>query len=218
MRLKGDQLQAGNLFEVTGVVRGDGIAAFEGAGSNQQIVEGDGDAARGGFRIELSNPFGGVCRNRIHRHSGFQIVQESAAGLAAFGRIGPVDAVCQIGDADCRERGFTFTDLRGYVLQEPGGVQTLALRFNHDAGIEDYSQDGGFHGCPRSPSMVRCSRMGITAVKTVNYIFSVTSIILGIAMILFMLSQSTEWNSGLVIGIVLVINGAVRLWFAQDDQ
>ena len=55
-------------------------------------------------------------------------------------------------------------------------------------------------------------------VKTVNYIFSVTSIILGIALILFMLSQTTDWNSGLLIGIVLVINGAVRLWFAQDDH
>ena len=63
----------------------------------------------------------------------------------------------------------------------------------------------------------RLNREG-ALVKTVNYIFSVTSIILGIALILFMLSQSTEWNSGLLIGIVLVINGAVRLWFAQDDQ
>jgi hypothetical protein len=54
--------------------------------------------------------------------------------------------------------------------------------------------------------------------KTVNYIFSVTSIILGVALILFMLSQTTEWNSGFAIGIVLVLNGAVRLWFAQDDH
>ena len=54
--------------------------------------------------------------------------------------------------------------------------------------------------------------------KTVNYIFSVVSIVLGIAFIFFMLSQSTGWNSGLAIGIVLVANGAVRLWFAQDDR
>lgn len=54
--------------------------------------------------------------------------------------------------------------------------------------------------------------------KTVNYIFSVTSIILGVALILFMLSQTTNWNSGLAIGIVLVVNGAIRLWFAQDDH
>lgn len=65
--------------------------------------------------------------------------------------------------------------------------------------------------------MARCLRGEGAIVKTVNYIFSVTSIILGIVLILFMLSQTTEWNSGLLIGIVLVINGAVRLWFAQDD-
>ena len=54
--------------------------------------------------------------------------------------------------------------------------------------------------------------------KTVNYIFSVISIILGVALILFMLTQTTDWNSGLTIGIVLVINGAVRLLFAHDDH
>src|ERR1700679_2781165 len=28
-----------------------------------------------------------------------------------------------------------------------GNGKTLPLRCNNDAGIEDYSQDGGFHGC-----------------------------------------------------------------------
>lgn len=56
------------------------------------------------------------------------------------------------------------------------------------------------------------------AMRTLNYIFSVTSIVLGIALILFMLTQSVEWNIGIAIGIVLVLNGAIRLWFAQDDH
>ena len=54
--------------------------------------------------------------------------------------------------------------------------------------------------------------------RTLNYIFSVTSIVLGVALILFMLIQSTDFNIGVAIGIVLVLNGAVRLWFAQDDH
>ncbi|MEO6398337.1 MAG: hypothetical protein ABIP13_07695 [Tepidiformaceae bacterium] len=54
--------------------------------------------------------------------------------------------------------------------------------------------------------------------RTLNYIFSVVSIVLGIALILFMLSQSTTFNIGVAIGVVLVLNGAVRLWFAQDDH
>ena len=53
--------------------------------------------------------------------------------------------------------------------------------------------------------------------RTANYIFSVTSIILGLALMLFVLSQTTDWNIGTAIGIVLVLNGIVRLWFAQDD-
>jgi hypothetical protein len=54
--------------------------------------------------------------------------------------------------------------------------------------------------------------------RTANYVFSVISIILGIALILFMLMQSASWNIGIAIGLVLVLNGAVRLWFAQDDR
>lgn len=54
--------------------------------------------------------------------------------------------------------------------------------------------------------------------RTANYVFSVISIILGIVLILFMLSQETGWNIGTAIGVVLVLNGVVRLWFAQDDH
>jgi hypothetical protein len=54
--------------------------------------------------------------------------------------------------------------------------------------------------------------------RTLNYIFSVISIVLGVALILFMLTQSTSWNIGVAIGIVLVLNGLIRLWFAQDDR
>jgi hypothetical protein len=54
--------------------------------------------------------------------------------------------------------------------------------------------------------------------RTANYVFSVISIVLGFALILFMLTQTTHWNIGFAIGIVLVLNGAIRLWFAQDDR
>ncbi len=57
-----------------------------------------------------------------------------------------------------------------------------------------------------------------TVMRTANYVFSVISIVLGIALVLFMLIQSASWNIGVAIGVVLILNGAVRLWFAQDDQ
>jgi uncharacterized membrane protein len=54
--------------------------------------------------------------------------------------------------------------------------------------------------------------------RTANYVFSVMSIVLGIALMLFTLSQTVHWNIGIGIGLVLVLNGLVRLWFAQDDD
>ena len=65
--------------------------------------------------------------------------------------------------------------------------------------------------------------------RTANYIFSVTSIILGVALVLFVATQSGlpsaatdvfpwKWRIGTAIGVLLVINGAVRIWFAQDDE
>jgi Ca2+/Na+ antiporter len=59
---------------------------------------------------------------------------------------------------------------------------------------------------------------GFRAMRTVNYVFSVTCVVLGIALILFTLMQTSEWNIGTAIGIVLVLNGVVRLWFLQDDH
>ncbi|HET7737608.1 MAG TPA: hypothetical protein VFK32_03455 [Tepidiformaceae bacterium] len=54
--------------------------------------------------------------------------------------------------------------------------------------------------------------------RTANYIFAVISVVLGLALILFMFTQTTRWNIGTAIGIVLVLNGVVRLWFARDDS
>lgn len=54
--------------------------------------------------------------------------------------------------------------------------------------------------------------------RTANLVFSVISIALGVALILFLMTQAMEWNIGMAIGVVLVLNGAVRLWFAQDDR
>ncbi|WP_322818494.1 hypothetical protein [Tepidiforma sp.] len=54
--------------------------------------------------------------------------------------------------------------------------------------------------------------------RTANFVFSIVSIILGVVLILFLLTQAVEWNIGMAIGVVLILNGAVRLWFAQDDR
>ena len=43
--------------------------------------------------------------------------------------------------------------------------------------------------------------------RTANYVFSVISIVLGFALIFFVLTQTTNWNIGFAIGIVLAAFG-----------
>lgn len=54
--------------------------------------------------------------------------------------------------------------------------------------------------------------------RRLNYVFAILSVVLGAVGILFMLTQSIGWNIGMAIGVVLLLNGLVRLWFLQDDQ
>ena len=64
--------------------------------------------------------------------------------------------------------------------------------------------------------------------RTANYILSTISIVLGLATVLFVMSQADEfrartiawppdWSLGTTIGVILILNGAVRLWFAAGD-
>jgi hypothetical protein len=57
-----------------------------------------------------------------------------------------------------------------------------------------------------------------SVMRRVNYIFAILSAALGVLLILFMLTQSVGWNIGMAIGVVLLLNGLVRLWFLQDDR
>jgi hypothetical protein len=54
--------------------------------------------------------------------------------------------------------------------------------------------------------------------RRLSYVFAILSLVLGVLFILFMLTQSVSWNIGMAIGVVLLLNGLVRLWFLQDDR
>lgn len=64
--------------------------------------------------------------------------------------------------------------------------------------------------------------------RTANYVLSTVSILLGLGLVLFVASQADrysartvvwpfDWSIGTTIGVVLILNGVIRLWFAQDD-
>lgn len=72
------------------VTRHDGVSKLERAGTDQQVVEGDGDAILGAFRIDLPNQFSCLCRNRVNRYGCLQIIKECAARLPPIDCIGAV--------------------------------------------------------------------------------------------------------------------------------
>lgn len=79
------------------------------------------------------------------------------------------------------------------------------------------SEVAGSAACRSIAADMSTPELAVSPMRTLNYIFSVISIVLGIALILFMLTQDASLNIGVAIGIVLVLNGIIRLWFAQDD-
>lgn len=81
---------------------------------------------------------------------GLQVVEEGSARLTAFGCVGAMDAVGELGHADRAERRCAFADPRPDEFEKARYVETLPLGLDHDARIEDYSQEGGFHGSLRS--------------------------------------------------------------------
>ena len=59
-RLKGEELQSGDLLEVALVACGDGVSTFQGTSPDEQIVERDRDALLRRFGMDLSDQFRGV--------------------------------------------------------------------------------------------------------------------------------------------------------------
>jgi hypothetical protein len=60
------------------------------------------------------------------------------------------------------QRGFPLSDLLDNLFEELGNVELRPFRFDDYTGIEDYSQDGGFHGwlrlaMPSSTSFIKPS-------------------------------------------------------------
>src|SRR5947209_16773622 len=108
------------------------------------------DALLRRFGINFAGQFRRVGGDRIYCDTGFQIVEEHAAGLAAFGSGSAINAVRQFGHADRAQCRLAFTDPFGNDSEEPRHVKALPLCLDHDAGIEDHSKVAGAHGLLRS--------------------------------------------------------------------
>ena len=61
-----------------------------------------------------------------------------------------MNAVGEFGDTYTTENRLPITDPGGHEFQKLRNNETLPLSFDQNARIDDYSQDGGSHGRPRS--------------------------------------------------------------------
>jgi len=80
---------------------------------------------------------------------GFPVIQERSTALASLRSARAIDPMRQFRHGDCAERDFRLTYFRKDHFQELGDVEMPALAFDHNAGVENYSQNGGFHGSLR---------------------------------------------------------------------
>lgn len=114
--LNGNYIQAWDLLEVTSVVSCNGITTFQGASSDQQIIEWNNDPALRRFRIDLSHQLSGFTCEWIDRQRGLKINQKCTPGLSAFWCIGAVDAVRKFSHAYGTEGRFAFANLSDDVF------------------------------------------------------------------------------------------------------
>jgi len=153
-------VRPGDFLEATLIAGCYRVPSFQGTGPDQQIVERDTHAFGRGFPADFADEFGGIVRDRVDRHGGFQLIKECPAAVPPFHGIRPVDPMHQFGDGDGTERDFPLADLLDDMFEELGDVELLPFRLDDDTGIEDYSQDGGFHGWLRlaMPSSTSCMK------------------------------------------------------------
>ena len=111
---------------------------------------------------DLAHQFGGIIRDGVDWHGCFQIVEERPAARPPLLCVRPVDPMHQFGNGDGRQRGFPLADLLDDLFEKLGDAELLAFCLDDYAGVEDYSQDGGFHGwlrlaMPSSTSFIKPS-------------------------------------------------------------
>ena len=122
------------------------VPSFQGTCPNQQIVERDGRASCGRLSANLAYQLCRTICDGVDWHGCFQFIEESPATFSSLGSVRAVDPMRQFGNGNRTESGFHFTDLLNDQLEELRDVEMLPFGLDNNAGVENYSQAGGFHG------------------------------------------------------------------------
>jgi len=118
------------------VQRGHIEAEMQGGGPDHEVLEGDGDTLGRLLALDLSGKLSDLQRDGMHDEVLEGSLGEDAPPFALSFGFGPVDAVCQLDDADGRER-YVNLAMQGPRLAEDV-FDGLATPFacDEDAGVE----------------------------------------------------------------------------------
>ena len=144
--LEGKNLEAGNHLEVANVERDHRESEMEGGGSDQQIRKGDAEPVRHLFAVDAPGQPSHFQRERMHGYGLEEFFDEGFPALAVGVGPGSIDTVRQFHSSHRRDRSGGLSTRGLDTLQNPLHTVSAPLACDQDAGVEDYSHAGGFHG------------------------------------------------------------------------
>jgi len=141
-----DHSEAGDGAKVFHVDRDDIEAQMQGCSADEQVREVDADALAHLLAVDASCQPRNLQRERMHRQGPIDFLDESLSAEAVGISLSPVDAMCQFDSGHSRERGSGLSARGLDALQNLRHAVLTPLACDQDAGVEDYSHAGGFHG------------------------------------------------------------------------
>jgi len=82
----------------------------------------------------------------MNRHVPLQVIEETASIAADFGRVRASHSVDEFSERDRRYSNLDLSEGLFNGREQVCDRLSLSFRRNDDAGIENQSQEGGFHG------------------------------------------------------------------------
>lgn len=119
---------------------GDIEAEIEGRGPDNEVFDSDGDPSSCLLALDAPGKLGNPKRDRVHDHVTGQLVGEGFAACPVGVRLGAVDAVRQLDNADCREGAFRVAVSGANALHNLLDGLSAPFACDEDAGVEDQAQ------------------------------------------------------------------------------
>jgi len=144
--LEGDDVEVRDHLEVAHVKRDHIEAEMEGCGSDDEVWKVDADPLAHLLAVDTPGQPRHFQRERMHSHRLEEFFDEGFPTLAVGVCPGSIDTVRQFYGSHSRERSGGLSTHGLDPLQDFPHTVPAPFACDQDAGVEDYSHAGGFHG------------------------------------------------------------------------